>query len=108
MTKQKVFDPIFNADGNFVVAGYDPHGFQISNPEHVEFHKVLFDSDGNLHEHLDGNVTDGIQDIREYIEERFQQNPGMSPFCDAVKLYFAEQASSATCIQYSTASMWKR
>lgn len=108
MTKQKVFAPIFNTDGNFVVAGYDPHGFQISNPEQVAFHRVLFDEDGNLNECLDGNLTDGIQDLGEYIEERFQQNPKMSPFCDAVKLFFAEQASSATSQQYSTASMWKR
>lgn len=108
MTKQKVFEPIFNADGNFVVGGYDPHGFQISNPEHVEFHKVLFDADGNLHEHLDGNVTDGIQSLADYITELFQENPSTSPFCDAVKLYFAEEASSVTNLQYSVASMWKR
>jgi len=108
MTKKKVFEPIFNADGNFVVLGYDPFYCQRDNPAHRAIHDVLFDSDGNLNEALDANYTDDIQDLEEFVQELFKKNPSVSPLCDAVHLYFAELASSATNQQYSVASMFKR
>lgn len=108
MTKQKVFESIFNAEGNFVVLGYDPHYCQSDNPSHMALHHILFDADGNLNEELDGNLTDDIQDLREYIEEQSKNNPSFGPLCDAVHLYFAEMASSATNQQYSVASLFKR
>lgn len=107
MTKQKNFATIFDADGNFVVEGYDPHYCDTRNPEHMKFHYSIFDRDGNFNETFDIYMNDNLQSLDEYITEIFQENPGMSPFCDAVKLYFANEASSATDSQYSTASMFK-
>lgn len=108
MTSKKVFEPIFDKKGNFVVMGYDPYHYMHDNPAQRALHDLLFDADGNLNEKFDGNLTDDIQDLEEYIQEQFKTNPFFLPLCDAVHLYFAELASSATDKQYSTASMFKR
>lgn len=108
MTNKKVFEPIFDKKGNFVVLGYDPYYYMHDNPAHRALHDLLFDEDGNLNEKFDGNLTDGIQDLEEYIQEQFKNNPDFLPLCDAVQLHFADLSSSATDKQYSTASMFKR
>lgn len=108
MTHKKVFEPIFDKKGNFVVLGYDPYNYMHDNPAHRALHDLLFDEDGNLNEKFDGNLTDGIQDLEEYIQEQFKTNPEFLPLCDAVHLHFADLSSSATDKQYSTASMFKR
>jgi len=108
MTIKKVFEPIFDKKGNFVVLGYDPYYYMHDNPAQGALHDLLFDKDGNLNEKFNGNLTDDIQDLEEYIQEQFKTNPLFTPLCDAVHLYFAELASSATDKQYSTASLFKR
>ena len=101
MSLPLIFDKIFDKQGNFINKNYDPHSFNINDPEQVAFHKMIFDEDGNLHEEMEYKIYD-------YIVKKNEKQCNFTHFSDCVHLYYAELASSATCQQYSTASMFKR
>mgnify|MGYP001759858978 CR=1 FL=1 len=96
-----IFDKIFDNEGNFIHPEYDPHYYNFKDPEQSALHSLIFDEDHNLHEHLD-------DELYNYIQEKFFKEHSITPFSHAVHLYYAELSSSATNKQYSTASMFKR
>ena len=94
MQPKKVFEKIFNSEGNFTLKNFDP--YRIGEDKKVlEFRNLLFSEDGDLHGEL-------IHPLREFIKEK-----NLSPFCDAVKCMYAEEHGSGTKGSYPAIYMWR-
>lgn len=81
---------IFNKDGMFIKKGFDPY-----RSYGDEFRGRIFTDDGNLREDLE-------QPLIDFIREK-----NLSPFSDAITLFYANKHGKNTNGQYPATYMWK-
>ncbi|MNR04808.1 hypothetical protein D3C85_1207990 [compost metagenome] len=83
---------IFDKNGKFQQLCYDPYRV---GPEDEEFHNMIFDADGDILMSVDDRLGT-------FIAEN-----GLSPFCDAVRLFWAGRFSAATKGNYPAVYSWR-
>lgn len=94
MNPKKVFEKVFNSEGNFTLKHYDPYRTGDCK-EVAAFHSLLFSEDGDLHQEL-------IRPLEDFIKEK-----KFTPFCDAVKCHYAEEHGNGTKGSYPAIYMWR-
>lgn len=85
---------IFNKKGNFTLKYFDPYRIDTENQEEVDFYNSIFEENGSLklsHSELASFISDNDFNV----------------FCDAVKLYYAQEHGSKTKRSYPATYMWR-
>lgn len=93
---------LFDSNGNFLIEGFDPYRSPPDNEQYTEYWNKLFcDEDdkwggyGSVKMDIDAN-------LRKVIKEE-----SWSPFCDAVKLMYAQEHGLGTKGSYPAIYMWR-
>jgi hypothetical protein len=84
---------IFDKTGNFKLKYFDP--YCVANEKEGHFRSLIFDKSGNLHDHLE-------EAIPSFVDEN-----SLSPWCDAVICYHAQQSGNSTKGKYPAIYYWR-
>lgn len=92
---------MFTKDGNFLIPGFDPYRKE-SSDEYLQYWDSLFYGEDDKYFDY-GSVKDAVYShLVHYIKEN-----NLSPFCDAVTLFYAQEHGRGTKGSYPAIYMWR-
>jgi len=98
----KSVEILFDANGNFLLKGFDPYRKPDNDVAYTEYWDLLFCGENDKWGEYGSVRMDVDANLRKTIETN-----GWSPFCDAVKLMYAQEHGLGTKGQYPAIYMWR-
>ncbi len=93
---------LFDEEGNFLIKGFDPYRKPKDDPDYDAYWAELFCDENDKWDDYGAVKMEVDCNIRKLIKDN-----NWSPFCDAVKLMYAQEHGVGTKGSYPAIYMWR-